>query len=97
MNTKTRYSRRHLLKQGVVASTALWSGRRILGANDDIRVAIIGLGGKGSSHVKQFSNLAGVRLVALCDVDPQRLAKQVKKVDGAHWSSRSSAVTRRPV
>ncbi|MCH8219456.1 MAG: Gfo/Idh/MocA family oxidoreductase, partial [Planctomycetes bacterium] len=84
MNTKTAYSRRHLLKRGVLASTALWSGRRILGANDDIRVAIIGLGGKGSSHVKQFSNLPGVRLVALCDVDPQRLAKQVKRVDGAH-------------
>ena len=84
MNTKTVCSRRHLLKRGVLAGTALWSRRRILGANDDIRVAIIGLGGKGRSHVSQFSNLPGVRIVALCDVDPQRLAEQVKRVDGAH-------------
>lgn len=47
------------------------------GANSDIRVAVIGLGNKGKQHIKVFSNMPGVRLAGICDVDPVRLAKQV--------------------
>lgn len=45
--------------------------------NDAIRLAIIGLGGKGRGHVKQVLAAKGARLTALCDVDPERLAAQV--------------------
>ena len=38
---------------------------------------MIGLGGKGRSHVKMLVKFPGARLTALCDVDPQRLAEQV--------------------
>lgn len=84
MKTERNTPRRHFLKQAVVAGTTLWSSRRVLGANNDIRVAIIGLGGKGKHHVSQFLKIPDVRIVALCDVDPQRLAKQVQRVDGAY-------------
>ena len=50
-------------------------GHRVWGANDDIRVAVIGLGGKGSQHAEVFRKLPGARVVALGDPDPQRLAK----------------------
>ena len=74
---RTRHSRRVFLRTTASAGLGLAGlSSRILGANDDIRVAIIGLGNKGSSHVNQFSQLSGTRLVALCDVDPQRLEKQ---------------------
>ncbi len=45
--------------------------------NEAIRLAVIGLGGKGKGHVKQVLGIKGVRLTALCDVDPERLAAQV--------------------
>ncbi|MHC4558550.1 MAG: Gfo/Idh/MocA family protein [Planctomycetota bacterium] len=75
------YSRRQLLKTTIARLAVLTSVGKVLGANDDIRVAVIGLGNKGKGHVKQFRNIPGVRIVALCDVDPRRLADQVKLFD----------------
>ena len=40
-----------------------------------IRVAVIGLGNKGSQHVKVFRKMPGVRIVALCDADTAHLDK----------------------
>ncbi len=54
-----------------VAGTALpaRSWAQVPGANGDVRVAVIGLNSRGKSHIDAFTKLAGVRLVALCDVD----------------------------
>jgi len=61
--------------------TTVWS--KVRGANDDIRVAVVGLGsvmgGKGKQHVSDFRQLAGVRVVALCDADREILNGEVKK------------------
>ena len=77
------YSRRSFLRTTASAGLGLAGiSSHILGANDVIRVAVIGLGNKGSSHVAQFSQLPGVRLAALCDVDPQRLEKNKAKLAG---------------
>ncbi|MBM4020405.1 MAG: hypothetical protein FJ288_19150 [Planctomycetes bacterium] len=43
-------------------------------------MAVIGLGNKGASHVAHFQGLPGARVVALCDVDPQRLEAQKAKI-----------------
>ncbi|MCX6952639.1 MAG: Gfo/Idh/MocA family oxidoreductase [Verrucomicrobia bacterium] len=46
-------------------------------ANGDIRVAVMGVGAQGSSHMKDYLNkLPGARLVAICDADSDHLAKQ---------------------
>lgn len=58
----------------------VWS--KIRGANDDIRVAIVGLRKKGKEHIAAFGRLAGVRIVALCDVDTQFLDFQSKRFNG---------------
>ncbi|HJO53669.1 MAG TPA: hypothetical protein QF373_04165, partial [Verrucomicrobiota bacterium] len=42
---------------------------RVLGANSDVRVAIIGCGGKGTSHLRDFATKPGVRIVAISDAD----------------------------
>lgn len=42
---------------------------RVWGANDKINVAIVGLGGRGSNHLTQYSHLAESRVAALCDVN----------------------------
>jgi len=52
---------------------------RIKGANEDIRIAVVGCRGKGSQLTDIFHNLPGVRVVALCDVDSQVLADNTRK------------------
>ncbi len=82
MNHSKSYSRRGFLKQAVLASSALCAGKRVLGANDDIRVAIIGLGGKGGDHLRTFDGFDGVRIAGLCDVDPRRLDERGRDFKG---------------
>ena len=53
---------------------------RVLGANDAIRVAVVGFGGRGTSHIEAFSTLPGSRLVALCDADRTILDAGAKRL-----------------
>jgi predicted dehydrogenase len=50
------------------------------GANNDIRVAVAGVKGRGWGLVGDFQGVQGVRVVALCDVDGNVLDQQVKKL-----------------
>src|SRR3954466_11064977 len=51
------------------AATAV-AATRVWGANDKINVAIVGLGGRGSNHLTEYSTrVKGSRVAALCDVD----------------------------
>ena len=38
-------------------------------SSEDLRVAVVGLNGRGRDHVRAFRALEGARVVALCDVD----------------------------
>lgn len=51
-----------------------------LGGHDDLRLAVIGLGGKGGQHVERLSQEPGVRVTALGEPDPKRLAAHVDKL-----------------
>ncbi|HUG12196.1 MAG TPA: Gfo/Idh/MocA family oxidoreductase [Opitutaceae bacterium] len=66
-------NRRTFLKSAAlgVAATALSarSWAQIAGANSDIRVAVIGLNGRGRDHLRMLGAVPGVRIVAICDVD----------------------------
>jgi predicted dehydrogenase len=76
-------SRRAFLNSSFAASVALSFPARLWaaapGANGDIRVAVAGFGGRGKSHIGAFSNMRGVRLVALCDVDREILERQAEQ------------------
>jgi predicted dehydrogenase len=53
------------------------------GANNAVRVAVIGLNGQAfgnSTHIRILSETPGVRIAALCDVDPNILAREVEKL-----------------
>ena len=65
------------LTAGLGAATALPSSAwaQPAGANDDIRIAVVGLGGQGQFHVRTFNEMKGVRVVALCDPDRSRMKK----------------------
>src|SRR5690242_7736251 len=45
------------------------SAVRVWGANDKVNVGIVGLGGRGSSHLNTYTNLNEAQVVALCDVN----------------------------
>lgn len=49
-------------------------------ANDEVRVAVIGIRGKGASHIRHFNSLPGVTVAALCDVDETVIAREVAKL-----------------
>lgn len=58
----------------VAMGAPMVASSRVLGANDEIRVGIVGLGGRGAgAHVPGFQNQEGVKVVAIADVDQQRL------------------------
>ncbi len=46
-----------------------------VGANEAVRLGIIGCGAKAQAHIKQLMMRKDVRVVALCDVDPKQMAK----------------------
>jgi hypothetical protein len=76
-------TRRNFMKTSFAAagSLALSSGAwsQVRGANDDIRVAVVGVRKKGKEHIQDFQKLSGVRVVAICDVDTQWLDAEVAK------------------
>ena len=51
---------------------------------DTVRVGFIGLGMRGPGAVKRFTYLEGVKIVALCDIHPERVeaAQQILKKAG---------------
>ena len=73
-------TRRTLLKGALAAGVSLAVPfSRARGANDDIRVAVVGIRGQGSNHIKWFSAIPGVRVVAICDADRAFLDREAKK------------------
>ncbi|MDQ6705282.1 MAG: Gfo/Idh/MocA family oxidoreductase [Acidobacteriota bacterium] len=51
--------------------------------NDTIRVAFIGVGNRGSSLLKNMLKVPGVKVVAICDIDPERLKAALAAAGGA--------------
>lgn len=68
-------TRRHFLRQSALLTTATAtaltarSWGQVVGAQEDIRVAVVGLNGRGKNHLASLTKIKGVRVVALCDVD----------------------------
>ena len=77
-------SRRAFMKTAAAGAGALATGlpfSRVLGANDDIRVAVVGFHGQGSNHIENFLRMDGVSVAALCDVDERVLDKKAGELD----------------
>ena len=74
-------TRRHFIKASALAtagaalSARSWS--QVTGASGDIRVAVVGLNGRGKQVAADFRAMRDVRLVALCDVDTAILDREM--------------------
>lgn len=77
-------SRRTFLKQAAIGAAVLaYPSSKVLGANDRIRVGIIGVGDRGNDLLGQIRGVHGVELVAMADVYSRRRDEFKSKVSGA--------------
>jgi predicted dehydrogenase len=60
---------RRIFLQTAAGAAVAGSASRILGANERINLVVIGIGGRGTSHVNNFSRLENCRVAGVCDVN----------------------------
>ncbi|MBI1932294.1 MAG: Gfo/Idh/MocA family oxidoreductase [Ignavibacteriales bacterium] len=80
-------SRREFVKKGsmglaagtVFMSTTAKSYGRIIGANNAINMAIIGIRGRGSGHIEMFGNNKDVRIKYFADIDENLFPQALKE------------------
>jgi predicted dehydrogenase len=65
----------------IVAGGAL--AMRAFGANERVNVAVVGVGGRGSDHVREYLKLPGARVAALCDVNTAQTERNSVVVEKA--------------
>ncbi|MFQ5798447.1 MAG: Gfo/Idh/MocA family protein [Bacteroidota bacterium] len=73
-------TRRDFVKSSMAAGVGMaLPFSRVRGANNEIRVGVVGIRGRGGGLISEFHRMAAVRVVALCDVDRNVLDREVKK------------------
>jgi len=76
-------TRRSFIKKTAVASSAVITAPTIIsanvfGANDRINAAVLGINGRGKSHIESFMAQDNVQVTTLCDPDINLLRKRQK-------------------
>jgi predicted dehydrogenase len=71
----------------LTASVALAAAGRLQsatrGAQDPVRVAIVGLRGRGGDHIAAYLQEPNVQIAAICDVDESILQKRIREIEAA--------------
>src|SRR5213596_3140439 len=77
-------TRRDFVKQSVLGTAAFlaFPSARVLGANDRVRVGMIGAGGRGQELLNQVLALRDVQLVAIADIYSRRREEAKKAAPG---------------
>jgi predicted dehydrogenase len=75
---RSEISRRRFTATTSLAAAAVVAGdaRRVLGANDRVALAVIGIRGQGDSLKRGFARLKDVEIKTLCDVDENLFASR---------------------
>jgi predicted dehydrogenase len=83
-NPMTDHTRRTFLKQAAIGTAAVlvYPASTVLGANDRIRVGMIGVGDRGNDLLGQIRSVQGVEFVAMADVYSRRRDEAKSKVPG---------------
>ncbi|WP_152269396.1 Gfo/Idh/MocA family protein [Agriterribacter humi] len=81
-------ARREFIKKTIMGAAGIGMGSTalsaksyasILGANERVNVAVIGIHGMGQNHIAAYSGLKDTRVSALCDVDSNLFNERIKK------------------
>ena len=79
-------ARRDFIKKAALGSVGIALGisaksyANIIGANDRIRIATIGVNGRGHGMTRNFARQAGCEVAYVCDVDAFAMAKTIQGV-----------------
>jgi len=93
MMSDSRVSRRDFLETGLKNSAGLAAlggisfvtqPRRVWGANDRVRVAVIGIRGQGFTHVEGWSAVPNTEVAAICDVDENVISQRLADMEKRH-------------
>lgn len=91
MNTvpmQPNLSRRGILKGGAAAlALGPFFPGRVLGANDRMNVAVIGIRSQGTAHIGGFARIPNVRVKTLCDIDQNLFGARL-----AEWQKENGAL-----
>src|SRR5436190_21403218 len=89
MKKSKKFSRRDFIKKtseaALVLSIPTFIPASAFGANDKVQVAVLGVNGRGTDHIKGFSKQENAQVVCLCDPDLvilNTLAKEFEKTYG---------------
>ncbi|MGO8815069.1 MAG: Gfo/Idh/MocA family oxidoreductase [Terriglobia bacterium] len=102
MDSSSQVSRRGFIKAAglggaTLAAAPAWG--RILGANDRINVALIGVGCRGNDHLELLlqhrKNKPDIEIVAICDTYQKRLSMALRKAPGAKTYAHHQEVLQR--
>jgi predicted dehydrogenase len=64
------------------SAAALGSASSVFGTpSDTVRVACVGIGGRGRDHLGGYSKLDNVQVAAICDVDDSHIANGLKQLE----------------
>ena len=66
---------------GGALSSAFAAPARRRSPNEELRVAVVGVRGRGRNHIDGFRRIADVKVVALVDVDTAILAREAKRFE----------------
>src|ERR1700689_307530 len=75
-------NRRYFLSSTIAAGAALRS-RALASPNDTVRVACVGVRGRGRSHISAYNQMANVEIAAICDIDESVLNGALAVVEKA--------------
>src|SRR5437763_5849075 len=74
--------RRYFLGSALSAGVAIRS-HALASPNDTVRVACVGVHGRGRSHIHAYSQMANVEIAAICDIDESVLNARLSDVEKA--------------
>ncbi len=68
---------------GVAAVSAAYSimPSTVLGANDRVNIAVLGINGRGKNHYREWAKIDGVHVKTLCDPDERLFPSRVEEVE----------------
>ena len=83
-----KIDRREFLKIGTASTLgvgAMSSGLRLASAATEktVRLGVVGVGGRGTSHVETLLAMGGVEIPAICDINQQHLTRAQSMVEKA--------------
>src|ERR1051326_3348515 len=66
----------------MTSAAALGAASSVFGRpSDTVRVACIGIGGRGKDHISGYSKLENVEIAAICDVDDSHTANGLSQLE----------------